>query len=264
MNIGFVQYEPVFLDLDATLEKLDRLIDDAAATDLLVLPELCGTGYNFASSEEARSMAEPMTDSRLLAFLREKCRQKNLFIVAGYNERDGDLLYNSAALISPEGIAGNYRKMHLFMNEKDIFEPGNAGLPIFNCGPAKIGILICFDWQFPEVWRILALKGADIICHPSNLVLPGLCQRAVPLHALLNRFFVITANRTGSEKDLTFTGKSIIVDPKGNLLDQGPASDEYSAIVSIDLEVARNKGVTARNDLIADRRPDQYGEIINT
>ena len=127
-------------------------------------------------------------------------------MVSGLNERDGDRLYNSAVLVGPEGYVGRYRKLHLFMNEKDYFQPGDAGLPVFDIGACKVGMLVCFDWQFPEAWRVLALKGADVICHPANLVLPGLAQRAVPIHALTNRVYVVTGNRTGTEGGLDLHG----------------------------------------------------------
>ena len=114
-------------------------------------------------------------------------------------------------------MIGKYRKVHLFMNEWDIFEKGNLGFPVFDFGICKIGMLICFDWIFPEVWRILALKGADIICHPSNLVLPY-AQQAVPVHGMINRTFNITANRIGIERGIKFTGESIISDPEGKII----------------------------------------------
>jgi predicted amidohydrolase len=117
---------------------------------------------------------------------------------------------------------------------------------------------VCFDWIFPEVWRILALKGADIICHPSNLVLPGLAQRAIPIHALTNRVYVVTANRIGTEGDLTFTGVSTIANPRGDILAQASQAKEELVVQEIDIAVARDKMITPRNHLLTDRRPEQY------
>ena len=119
-------------------------------------------------------------------------------------------------------------------------------------------MLVCFDWIFPEAWRVLALKGADIICHPANLVLPGLAQRAVPIHALTNRFYVVTANRIGSERELTFTGMSTIADPKGQVLAQAPRAGEEVSRIEVDVSLARAKDITSRNNILADRRPGQY------
>jgi predicted amidohydrolase len=114
------------------------------------------------------------------------------------------------------------------------------------------------------VWRILALKGVDIICHPSNLVLPGLAQSAVPIHALTNRIFVVTANRIGAERDLLFTGLSTIADPRGTVLLQASPLEEEVGIVEIDPGLARDKSITARNDVLCDRRPDEYSLLVET
>ncbi|MGC9332990.1 MAG: nitrilase-related carbon-nitrogen hydrolase, partial [Anaerolineae bacterium] len=129
-------------------------------------------------------------------------------------------------------------------------------------GACRLGMLVCFDWIFPEAWRVLALKGADVICHPSNLVLPGLAQRAVPIHALTNRVYVVTANRVGTEDDLTFTGMSTIASPTGDVLAQASPADEAVSLVEVDLALARDKRITARNDLFADRRPEAYGTLL--
>ncbi len=171
-------------------------------------------------------------------------------------------MYNSAILIGPKGYLGKYRKLHLFMNEKDYFKPGNISLPVFDIGLCKIGMLVCFDWIFPEVWRILALKGAEIICHPSNLILPGLAQKAVPIHALTNRIFTITANRIGTEGDLSFTGLSTIANPNGDILFQASQTEEETVIKDIDIRLARDKIITKKNDLFSDRRPEEYSLLI--
>ena len=263
MKIGFVQCRPVLGDINTNVQTIDRLVRSAEPADLLVLPELCTTGYNFDSKEQAWELSEPIHDGTFVKHLVSLCREKKMHIVAGINERDGDKLYNSAVLVGPNGVVGKYRKMHLFMNEKDIFQPGDLGLPVFDIGWARIGLLICFDWVFPEAWRILALEGADIVCHPSNLVIPGLCQRAVPINALMNRVYVVTANRIGTEGDLTFTGLSVIADPKGEVIAQASSVDEELAVVDIDVALARDKMVTARNDVLGDRRPDQYRRLLD-
>ena len=263
MKTGFVQFCPVLGDVNTNVEAIDRLVRSVEQVDLLVLPELCTTGYNFDSKEQAWELSEPIHDGTFVKHLVSLCREKRMHIVAGINERDGDKLYNSAVLVGPNGVVGKYRKMHLFMNEKDIFQPGDLGLPVFDIGWGKIGLLICFDWVFPEAWRILALEGADIVCHPSNLVIPGLCQRAVPINALMNRVYVVTANRIGTEGDLTFTGLSAIADPKGEVLAQASSVDEEVAVVDIDVALARDKRITPRNDVLGDRRPDQYRRLLD-
>ena len=128
----------------------------------------------------------------------------------------------------------------------------------------RIGMLICFDWWFGEVWRLLALKGADIICHPANLVIPGKCQRAVPIHAMTNRVAVVTANRIGSEGGLNFTGLSVVCDVRGNVIVTGPEREEAVITVDIDPREPRVKAGNPRNDLLPDRRPDSYAPTIST
>jgi len=262
MRIGFIQFAPVLGDVQATIRKIDGLIDQSKITDILVLPELCNSGYNFTSFEEAWETSEKIENSIFINYLISKCKQLNLYIVSGFNERDNKNLYNSAILIGPKGYIGKYRKLHLFMNEKDYFKPGNISLPVFDIGLCKIGMLVCFDWIFPEVWRILALKGAEIICHPSNLVLPGLAQKAVPIHALTNRIFTITANRIGTEGGLSFTGLSTIANPNGDILFQASQTEEETVIKDIDIRLARDKIITKKNDLFRDRRPEEYSLLI--
>lgn len=244
------------------MQRLDDLMPQCAGADLLVLPELCNSGYNFESPAQAWATSEAITGSVFLQFLVSQCQRYNLHIVSGFNEREGDLLYNSAILVGPQGIIGKYRKLHLFMNEKDFFEPGNVGLPVFDIGQARVGMLVCFDWLFPEAWRALALKGTDLICHPSNLVLPGLAQKAVPIRALTNRVYVVTANRVGTESNLTFTGLSTIADPRGEVLLQASSSEERVGLVNVDIALARDKGITPRNNILHDRRPEEYSVLV--
>ena len=262
IKIGYVQFAPVLGDLPATMQKIDRLVRTAAGADLLVLPELCNSGYNLGSRKQAWEASEEVGDSVFLRHLESLCAEHDLHVVTGFDERDGDSLYNSAILLGPKGYLGRYRKLHLFMNEKDLFAPGDLGLPVFDIGPYKLGLQVCFDWIFPEAWRVLALKGADLICHPSNLVLP-FAQKTVPIHALVNRIYVVTANRIGTEGDLTFTGLSTIADPRGELLAQAPQAAEEVAVVEIDLARARDKTITARNDVFGDRRPEEYAFLLN-
>ncbi len=263
MKIGFVQFSPVLNDLAATLRKLDLMGDEFKTADLVVLPELCNSGYDFTSIEQARRTAEDAQDGVFAQYLLSLSKRHHQYIVAGMNERDGQdgRLYNTAVLVGPEGFIGKYRKLHLFMNEKDYFEPGNLGLPVFDLGGCKVGMLICFDWIFPEAWRVLALRGADIVCHPANLVLPDLAQRGVPAHAVMNRIFVVTANRVGQEGDLTFTGQSIVADPKGNVVARASGVDPQVGIVEVDIDLARNKMITPRNHVLNDRRPEEYAVL---
>lgn len=261
MKVGFIQFSPIIGKLDLTLQRLDELLKKGKEADLLVLPELCNSGYDFETQEQAIALSESIGDSKFINFLHRKSVEYQLHIVTGFCEKDNDSLYNSSVLIGPTGNLGLYRKTHLFLNEKDYFKPGNTDYSIVDIGICKVGMLICFDWVFPEAWRILALKGADIICHPSNIVLPGLCQRSIPGHSICNRVFIVTANRIGTEGELTFTGNSIICDPRGNILSQASSTQEEILISDIDLKLARDKSITSRNHLFFDRRPDKYSSI---
>ena len=261
--MAYVQFSPALCDLTETIVRLEALFPLCREADLVVLPELCNSGYNFRSKKEAFDSSERVENSRFLSFLNTRCREYGLDIVTGFNERSGNTLYNSAVLIGPEGYVGRYRKMHLFMNEKDYFCPGDKGLPVFQRQDATLGLLVCYDWFFAEVWKILALKGVDIICHPSNLILPGLAQQGIPFHSIANRVFIVTANRIGTEGSLTFTGSSLIVDVNGEILSRAPATKTHVDVVSIDLERARDKTVTSRNHLFGDRQPKNYKELLS-
>jgi predicted amidohydrolase len=120
---------------------------------------------------------------------------------------------------------------------------------------------ICFDWFFPESFRTLALKGADIIAHCSNLVLPY-CQTADFAAAVQNRVFIATVNRVGAEQredeQLAFTGESVLVSPKGEYLLRGPIEDEAVLVAEIDPEAARNKSINPYNEVFKMRRPGMY------
>jgi predicted amidohydrolase len=191
----------------------------------------------------------------------ELAKKQNTNLVFGIAERADDKLFNSSVLVTARGECFVYRKLHLFDREKRLFSPGDKELEVFDIGEAKIGMMICFDWIFPEVARSLALKGADIICHPSNLILPH-CQDAMVTRCLENRIFAITSNRTGTEKrrkeELTFTGRSQIVDPKGRVLAQANAFEEKLCIIEIDPFLAKDKKVTPNNHIFEDRRTDFY------
>ncbi len=264
MRVAYLQFSPALCNLKETMSRLETLLPSCDKSDLVVLPELCNSGYNFPSKEAAFDNSETVENSIFLSFLQSQCQKYDFDVVTGFNERCKGKTYNSAVLIGKEGYIGRYRKLHLFMNEKDYFYPGDEGLPIFKRKEATLGLLVCYDWFFAEVWKILALKGADIICHPSNLILPKLAQQGIPFHAISNRIFIVTANRIGTENTLTFTGNSLIVDPRGNVLSKASPTQTYVDIVDINIEQARDKSVTTRNHLFGDRRPKDYQEILSS
>ena len=169
MRVAVVQTNPIFGEVKKNIQDALDLMETTKA-DLYVLPELFNTGYNFVEQSEVKVLAEP-ADGLTFKTLNEWAKKQVCHIVYGFAER-ADKIYNSSALVGPEGFIGIYRKVHLFYRENIFFAPGNLGFPIFDLPIGKIGMMICFDWLYPESARSLALKGAQLIAHPSNLVLP--------------------------------------------------------------------------------------------
>jgi predicted amidohydrolase len=265
MKIGFVQFKPLFGDVDGNLERARKLIMKSGA-DVLVLPELFNTGYVFTSKKETISLSEKVPQGKTTQMLCELAREKGTFIVGGLAERAGNRVFNTAVLASPGGYVGRYRKMHLFFEEKLWFDPGEDGFRVYDIKLCTVGIMICFDWFFPESMRIMSLMGADLICHPANLVMP-FCQDAMKTRCLENHVFAVTANRTGTEnrggRSLLFTGGSQITGPDGGILCRADEDSEEVQTVEIDPKEARNKNINDYNNLFADRRPQFYGALVD-
>jgi predicted amidohydrolase len=261
MKAGFYQFAPAFGRKEENLAKVVAAIE-AVDADLIVLPEFFATGYQFVSDSEVRELAEPVP-GETTEVLTRLSRKHNIHIVAGLPERDGEKFFNSAVITGPSGLVGKYRKTHLFYEETLFFTPGDTGFRVWDTDIGRIGIMICFDWFFPESMRTLALAGAQVVAHPANLVLP-FCPDSMPVRCLENRVFAVTANRTGTEdrKDgeaLTFIGKSEVVSPRGELLVRAPDQGESLLVVDIDPHMASDKTLNQYNDLFRDRRPDYYG-----
>jgi predicted amidohydrolase len=265
MRVGYLQSEPVFGDKDLNLKRVAEYLDDTKA-DLVVLTELFATGYVFESRDELVGLAEDV-NGPTFDFLKDLSNRMRMGIVAGIAELDGADCYNSCFLFSEGRVVARYRKIHLFDREKEMFTPGNLPFTVVDFKGAKLGLMICFDWIFPEVARILALRGAQLLCHPSNLVLPY-CPQAMLTRAIENRVFAVTANRIGTEEraglSLTFIGMSQIVSPRGEVLARAGKDEEGLTILDINLSEADNKMVTRRNHVIDDRRPEFYDDLCRT
>ncbi len=262
MIAGFVQFRPTRHDVPANVAQVEHLLAGVRA-DLLVLPELANSGYMYPSPQSIAPYSEPADGSGpFLSALTRLAASTGGLIVTGLSERAGDGVYNSAVALDETGVVAHYRKTHLFADEQDLFLPGDTGFNVFSYRGARVGMMVCFDWYFPESARTLALRGAQIIAHPSNLVL-GHCQTAMVTRSLENRVFSITANRWGveelGEKSLRFTGASQVLTPLGVRLAQGPLESDCVALVEIDPAEADNKRPTARNHLLENRRPEFYG-----
>ena len=267
-RVGFVQGAPRFGRTD---ENLGRGLALAATieADLVVLPELWSTGYVFTSKAELEALAEdPKRGATALAVSAAAKREKRHYVV-GFAERARGRFYNSSMLVGPSGVKAVYRKLHLFEREQLFFAPGNLPLEVQRVGPARVGMLICFDWRFPEAARVLALKGADVIAHPSNLVF-AMAQEAMRWRSFENRVFVVTCNRTGTEARTTprgerwsvpFTGRSQIVDPMARVMAAAGKREEVAMAAECDLSQARDKAMTPITHLWTSRRPEMYGRV---
>jgi len=266
MIVGTVQHAPRYGAPEANRAHVAALLADVDA-DLLVIPELFTSGYFFQSTEDVASVAESVPEGPTCAWLRARAESSGTTLVAGLPERAPDgTLYNSAVIVPPEGTITCYRKVHLYNEEKLHFASGTTAPPVVpliarDGASYRLGLMICFDWFFPEVTRSLALRGADIVAHPSNLVRKN-CPRAMPIRALENRVYTITANRYGSESNgsdaLTFIGQSQVCAPDGALCYRSPRVGDSIDTVAIDPVKARSKDVTPYNNLWKDRQPKIY------
>jgi predicted amidohydrolase len=263
LRVGYYQYRPHFGEPGKNLRRVVAALS-AVEADLMVLPELAFSGYYFEDRQEAVALSEDPSRSKTVEGLVALCKERDFYLVTGFAEKKADRCFNSALLLGPQGLVHTYRKIHLFNEETKWFDPGDTPLEVQEVRGAKIGIMICFDWIFPEVTRALAVQGADVICHPSNLVL-SYCQQAMFSRCLENHLFAVTANRFGADKrphgELRFTGKSQIVAPKGELVHRSPSQRESIFVAEIDPELARDKSITPLNQLMADRRPEFYGSL---
>lgn len=268
IKVAAVQFEPAYRDPMENRRRVEQMIENIDA-DLIVIPELFTTGYFFRTPEELRDLAEPLDGGPTIEWLQSFADSAETVVVAGFAERRNDELYNSAAILRPRQKRKVYRKTHLFYREKDVFSPGNTGFEVVDCRSGsgatyRLGTMICFDWYFPEAARSLALLGADIIAHPSNLVRKD-CPRSMPIRALENHVFTITANRIGTDVNageaLTFIGKSLICDPSGEVVASAGPDETITLLAEIEPEGARDRSINATNDLFADRRPEFYGAL---
>ncbi|MBC8412630.1 MAG: acyltransferase [Nitrospira sp.] len=261
MIAGIYQLNPVFGEVVHNFQKVEAALSDTTA-DLIVLPEFFATGYQFASQKEIAELSEEIPAGPTTDFLCRLSASLKCHIVGGLPEREGDRYFNSAILTGPEGFIGSYRKTHLFYEETLYFTPGDSGFKVWDTQIGRIGIMICFDWFFPESMRTLALMGADIVAHPSNLVLP-FCPDSMPVRCLENRVAALTANRVGTEdrtsgNPLTFIGNSEIVSAQGKILTRASMADEEIITAKLNPADSRNKSLNQYNNLFTDRRPGIY------
>lgn len=252
-----------------------RHIDDAAGAgaQLIVLPEMASTGYSFDTREEAYAHAETVPDGPTCRAWKEAASHHNAHIVAGIVEIDGVHLYDTAVLIGPDGYIGRYRKTHLWNREKLLFSTG-AEYPVFDTRIGRIGLLICWDIWFPEVPRILAAQGADLICSVNNWVFTppplfddaGNCMASYLTMSAshVNNIPIVAADRVGEERGGKFLGCSLITGTNGWPIG-GIADAEAEITLFADLDIVASRGAVIwneLNDLPRDRRTDLYDPLL--
>ncbi len=262
MRIAVIQFAPILMDKEKNQSKILSYIN-SIDSQLLIFPELCLSGYYFLNRHEVSKIAELPT-GEIISELQTLSTILNKGIVIGFPEKDGEKLYNSCAVILPDKTKRRiYRKTHLFYKERFCFDSGDTGFFVIDEPEwdIRIGPMICYDWRFPESARTLALKGADLIVCPSNLV-TNVWQNALSTRALENNVYMAVANRIGSEtrnnETLIFNGDSAIYDYKGEVLCKAGQNDEEVIISEIEPAKTRKKSFNDYNDILTDRRPDMY------
>jgi predicted amidohydrolase len=254
------------------LEAAERAF--ALGAGLVLLPELTVPGYG-ADATRMRELAEPLDGPTVTAWRRLAARH-NGHIAGGFCERDGDSIFNAAVVVSADGVALHYRKLHLFGDEKDAFTPGDRGLPVADTALGRIGACVCYDLRFVETVRILALRGAELILVPTAWV-PGFDRepseqaavapqaQGVLLQANLSQVFIACASQAGTMGDVRFLGSSVVADPLGRAVSGPlPRDRDEIALARIDLDQARlaqDRG--GRMTPRADRRTDLYALAVD-
>lgn len=267
MKIAVVQMDILIGEVSTNLKRVQARLTEAAqeGAGLVIFPECALPGYCFESREEAWDFAEEVPGASVNSLV-ETCRQTDCHAVVGMLERDGELLYNTAVLVGPEGLVAKYRKIHLPDLGVDRFtDYGPEPFAVHDVHGVKIGMNICYDSGFPESSRIMTLLGADLIVLPTNWPPGAECLRdtTVQTRAVENAVYYAVANRVGVERDTPFIGGSKICDPKGDIL--AAADNESEAIIyaEIDVEKARRKHIIRKPgheiNRLADRRPEMYG-----
>jgi predicted amidohydrolase len=270
MKVAAVQMDIKILEREFNLARILARLEEAAkaGAKLIVFPECALSGYCFVSAEEASPVVEQVPGPSTERIL-EACRALDCTVVVGLLEREGDKIYNSAAVITPQGIAGTYRKMHLPCLGIDWHTAlGDKPFPVFTTPHGKLGISICYDCSFPEPGRIAKLKGAQILVIPTNWPMASdTWQHTPPVRATENHLHVIACDRVGEERGFKFAGHSQIVDLTGKKLVEAGETEEVILYADLDpLAADRNHVVRETGvwefDRIADRRPEMYAELV--
>ncbi|WP_394788206.1 carbon-nitrogen hydrolase family protein [Rhodoferax sp.] len=255
-----VQLAQIPSDDGVTLPNLARVlavIEAAdASTDLIVFPETCLMG--FPSADEVGQVAEAESGLTLQAVLRA-VQARGISVVVGFAEADAGHYYNTTVLLSPDGIALKYRKTHLWASDVGVFTPGQQLVTGLWKG-IRVGILICFDIEFPENARALAQQGAELLLVTNANMDPfGPVHRAlIVARAMENQVFAVMANRCGSGGDLTFAGESVVVSPTGRVI---AAMGRDEGTLNVDIDLAEVQASRTDYSYLAQRRIPLAAEL---
>jgi predicted amidohydrolase len=244
-----------------------RTAIEAAARDgaqIVVLPELASSGYVFADRAELASLAETR-DGPSITEWANLAEAFGLTVVAGFPEAAGEAIYNCAAVVDPSGLRGVYRKAHLWDSENKVFDRGDDLPLLVDTEHGRLGVMVCYDIEFPEWVRAVALSGADLLCAPVNWPTlprpegerPNEMVKALA-GAAMNRMPFAVCDRAGVERGQDWTGGSVITDPDGYPLAIAEYGKPGLIAADIDLAEARVKRINTHNDVLGDRRTDLY------
>jgi predicted amidohydrolase len=270
IKIAAIQMQPELMQNRLNLDNMITKVETAAkaGAHLIVFPECALSGYMFNSLDEAIPYMEtipgPFTNE-----LSGQAKKLNVYIVAGMLEIDGDKHYNTSVLIGPEGFVGKYRKIHLpYLGIDKFIDKGNMGFKVFSTDIGNIGMHICYDCNFPECARVMALMGADILVLPTNWPerRQKIAEHVVLCRAYENKVNFVAVNRIGSERNARFIGLSRIIDTKGDIIAAAIDDSEQIVYGNVSLLEARQKQIILKSrefeiNFFADRRPEYYTAI---
>jgi predicted amidohydrolase len=270
-RIACQQLAPVIGDLAANraiaLAAIREAVHDGA--DVVVLPELITSGYMFSSPEEAAAVAIAR-DHEILAEWQAEAARAEIVLAAGFCELGDDgRTYNSAAVIDASGLRAVYRKLHLWDREKLLFEPGAEPPPVLDTRVGRVAVIICYDLEFPELTRSVALAGTQLLLVPTNWPLVPRPEGEHPPEAMIgmaaarvNRMAVACADRVGPERGQEWTGGTTIIGTDGWVAAESRAPGLVTA--DVDLRTALDKRLTDHADAFADRRPELYAAVASS
>ncbi|EFE70670.1 carbon-nitrogen hydrolase family protein [Streptomyces viridosporus] len=244
------------------LKVLDEAAGRAAAAGagLLVTSEMFLTGY--AIGDDIARLAEP-ADGDAADAVAETAARHGLAVAYAYPERAGDAVFNSVQLVCADGTRlANYRKTHLFGRfEHDHFTPGDRPVVQAELNGLTVGLLICYDVEFPENARAHALAGTDLLLVPTALMhpFPFVAESVVPVRAFENQMYVAYVNRVGREGEFEFVGLSTLAGPDGIARARAGRAEE---LVLADADPVFLAASRENNPYLEDRRPGLHGSLV--